>query len=75
MPDRKFFAAAFTALLLLPGPAAADTALATSARHFADPKKVGEAVLKYLFWDVYRAELFAPSQGWRPDAPFALSLN
>ena len=75
MPDRKFLAAAFTALLLLPGPAAADTALATSARHFADPKKVGEAVLKYLFWDVYRAELFAPSQGWRPDAPFALSLN
>jgi hypothetical protein len=75
MPDRRFLPAALVALYLLPGPAVADTALATAARYVADPRKIGEAVLKYLFWDVYRAELYAPAAGWRPDAPFALSLN
>lgn len=75
MPDRRILVAVLAAFLLLPGPAAADTALSTSARYFANPQKVGEAVLKYLFWDVYRAELFAPAAAWRADAPFALSLN
>ena len=75
MPDRRLLSALLVALWLLPAPAVADTAMATAARYFANPQKVGEAVLKYLFWDVYRAELFAPPAGWRADAPFALSLN
>ena len=75
MPDRRMLPAVLVVLCILPGPAIADSALSTVARHIANPQKVGEAVLKYLFWDVYRVELFATPAGWRPDAPFALTLN
>lgn len=36
---------------------------------------VGAARLKYLLWDVYDAELYAPDGNWRADLPFALSLR
>ena len=57
------------------GAAIAGSAANTVARYVANPHKIGEGVLTYLFWDVYRAELYGPAAGWRPDAPFALSLN
>ncbi|MGB0630688.1 MAG: chalcone isomerase family protein [Alphaproteobacteria bacterium] len=75
MPDRRLWSAVLVLLCLAPGPATAGSAEALAARYFANPQKVGEAVLRYLFWDVYRAELFAPAARWRPDAPFALTLN
>lgn len=69
---RKVFAAAFAALVLWPGAGAASPDIAK--RYIGDVRKVGDGVLSYLFWDVYRATLYAPAAGWRRDAPFALSL-
>ena len=75
MPDRRALPVMLVVLCMLPGPAIADSAMSTAARYITNPQKVGEAVLKYLFWDVYRVELFAAPEGWHPDAPFALTLN
>ena len=75
MLDRRILPVMLVVLCILPGPAIAESAMSTAARYIANPQKVGEAVLKYLFWDVYRVELFATPAGWRPDAPFALTLN
>lgn len=36
---------------------------------------VGTARMRYLFWDVYDAELFAPAGVWASDEPYALSLT
>ena len=75
MPDRRMLQVMLVVLCILPGSAIAESAMSTDARHIANPQKVGEAVLKYLFCGVYRVELFATPAGWRPDAPFALTLN
>lgn len=72
----RFSSAILTAFLvaafLSPGPAAASPDIAK--RYIADARKIGDGVLSYLFWDVYRATLYAPAAGWREDAPFVLSL-
>jgi hypothetical protein len=36
---------------------------------------VGKGSMSYLFWDVYDAELFAPTGRYRPDQPLALRLR
>ena len=36
---------------------------------------VGEARLKYLIWNVFDAELYAPFGRWKPEAPFAVTLT
>jgi hypothetical protein len=69
----KLCAVALAAALTWPGPAAANPDIAK--RYIADAKKVGDGVLTYLFWDVYRATLYAPAAGWTPDGPFVLSLR
>ena len=75
MPDRRVvFALAFVSMLL-PGPVAADSALATAARYFSNPAKVGQGLLSHFFWDVYTATLIAPNANWNPDMPFALSVK
>lgn len=38
-------------------------------------KLVGEGRLKYLFWSVFDAALYAPDGIWSEDKPFALSLS
>ena len=68
----RIIAAILAAFLLMPTMATASPDIAK--RYFADAKKIGDGVLTYLFWDVYRATLYAPGPGWRADAPFALSL-
>lgn len=69
---RKLLAATCAALLLWPGAATANPDIA--GRYLVDAQKVGDGVLTYLFWDVYRATLYAPRAGWRADAPFVLTL-
>ena len=44
MPDRRMLPAMLVVLCILPGPAIADSALSTAARHIANPQKVGEAI-------------------------------
>lgn len=66
--------AGFVAAALL-WPAASGASPIVANRYVPDAQKVGDGVLSYLFWDVYRATLYAPGPKWRPDAPFALSLN
>jgi hypothetical protein len=72
----RIYVAVFAALVMstafFPGAASANPAIAK--RYLADVQKVGDGVLTYLFWDVYRATLYAPAAGWRRDAPFVLSL-
>lgn len=60
------------AILLWPAVSGANPDVAK--RYMPDATKIGDGVLTYLFWDVYRATLYAPGGGWRADAPFALSL-
>jgi len=36
---------------------------------------VGEARLSVMFWDIYDAQLYAPSGDWSRGEPFALSLT
>ena len=55
-----------------PGIAAANPDIAK--RYIADAHKIGDGVLTYLFWDVYRATLYAPAADWRAVSPFVLSL-
>ncbi len=38
-------------------------------------EKVGEARLRYLLLDIYDATLFAPNGTYKPDQPFALTLE
>lgn len=69
---RKFLAAACACIFLWPATAAANLDIAK--RYIVNAEKVGDGVLTYLFWDVYRATLYAPKAQWRPDAPFVLTL-
>jgi hypothetical protein len=40
-----------------------------------DMNLIGEARMEVLFWDVYDARLYAPSNSWSPEQPFALVLT
>jgi hypothetical protein len=44
-------------------------------QYFEAPKLVGEARLKFVFWDVYDATLIAPQGNFSPETPFALQLK
>jgi hypothetical protein len=68
----RLLAIVCTALAVLSAPALANPDIAK--RYLPNAQKVGAGVLTYLFWDVYRATLYAPKAGWRRDAPFALTL-
>lgn len=68
----RFLTAILAAMLLWPGVSSANPDVAK--RYIPDAQKIGDGVLTYLFWDVYRATLYAPGTGWRADAPFVLSL-
>ena len=46
-----------------------------SSQYIKNPKLVGEARLKVLFWKVYDAKLSATDGNWKKDTPFALSLT
>jgi hypothetical protein len=70
---RKICTVLIAALLMWPAAAAANPDVAK--RYIADSKKIGDGVLTYLFWDVYRATLYAPAAGWTADGPFVLSLR
>jgi len=43
--------------------------------HIPEAKLVGEGKFTYLFWDVYEAQLFAPSGNWQSQQPYALTLT
>jgi len=58
---------------VMAGQAFAD--LQTAQRHVPDAELVGEGRLKYLFWSVFDAALYAPDGIWSADQPFALSLS
>lgn len=36
---------------------------------------VGQGILKFSFWKVYDATLYAPNGKWQPTAPYALQLT
>lgn len=59
--------------LTLTAPAFAD--LRTARLEIPDAELVGEGRLKYLFWSVFDAALYAPGGTWSKDQPFALSLS
>ena len=69
---KMMFTGILAAALLWPAASGANPDVAKS--YMPDARKIGDGVLTYLFWDVYRATLYAPGAGWRADAPFALSL-
>lgn len=68
---RLIFALALS-LPVLGSTAVAD--LRVASLYMPDAQLAGKARLKYLAWNVYDAELYAPSGRWNPDAPYALSL-
>jgi len=70
---KMMFTGILAAALLWPVASGANPIVAK--RYVPDAQKIGDGVLSYLFWDVYKATLYAPGAGWRPDAPFALSLD
>ena len=43
--------------------------------HVPDARKVGEGRLRYFFWDIYDAVLYAPQGFWKDEPPFALRLS
>lgn len=57
----------------LASPALAD--LRTARLEIPNAELVGEGRLKFLFWSVFDASLYAPSGVWSEDKPFALSLS
>jgi len=44
-------------------------------RAIPNAKLVGEARMRYLFWNVYDVALFAPNGVWDKQKPFALTLT
>jgi hypothetical protein len=44
-------------------------------KNIPDASPVGSGRLRYMFWDVYDATLFAPQGDFKKDKPFALSLK
>ena len=69
----KVRAIIIVAMLLWPNALSANLDVVKS--YMPEARKIGAGVLTYLFWDVYRATLYAPVAGWRADMPFALSLT
>jgi len=69
---RKFFAL-LTCLAIMPGLALA--AANPVQQHVPNANRVGQGTLTYLFWDVYRATLYAPSGSWKEGEPLALTLH
>lgn len=57
----------------LVSPALAD--LRTARLQIPNAELVGEGRLKFLFWSVFDAALYAPGGIWSEDKPFALSLS
>ncbi|NJO36320.1 MAG: hypothetical protein HC871_00340 [Rhizobiales bacterium] len=70
---RKTSLLALLMSLTLAGPTFAD--LRTARLQIPDAELVGEGRLKYLFWSVFDAALYAPGGVWSEDKPFALSLS
>tara|TARA_E500000331_G_scaffold344817_1_gene381580 strand:- start:307 stop:825 length:519 start_codon:yes stop_codon:yes gene_type:complete len=68
----KMVAAILAVMLMIPGALSANPAVAE--RYIPEARKIGDGVLTYWLWDVYRATLYASAEGWSADAPFALSL-
>ncbi|MEM7046137.1 MAG: chalcone isomerase family protein [Pseudomonadota bacterium] len=44
-------------------------------QHVPDAKKVGQGRYRYLLFNVYDAQLFAPGGAWHADQPYALVLS
>ena len=42
---------------------------------FENPKLVGEGTISFLFFDLYKARLYAPNGNWESTKPMALELN
>ena len=55
------------------GPSAASEVIAE--QYMPNPVLVGEARLKFLFWKIYDAELYAPDGVWSETKPFALTFT
>ena len=45
------------------------------ARYMPSPEKVGEGTLSVMFWDAYKAELYAPNGQYQDGQPVALKLT
>ena len=65
----------FGIFLSLLSASSAVASLEVALKHMQDPALVGEARLKFLFWKVYDAELYAPDGVWSETEPFALSFT
>ncbi len=70
---RKSALMSFVLSLALASPVLAD--LRTARLQIPDAELVGEGRLKYLFWSVFDATLYAPGGVWSGEKPFALSLS
>ena len=63
------------AVALMLWPVAATTNQIVAERYILNAREVGSGVLTYLFWDVYKATLYAAGLKWRLDKPFALTFR
>ena len=64
---------AFVLTIFFAAPSAASLDIAQ--QYMANPALVGEARLKFLFWKIYDAELYAPDGNWSDTKPFALTFT
>lgn len=69
---QKFFIVIF---LLLPFTGFANTGQAIVQAQIEDAQIVGQGRMTYMMWDVYDATLYAPNGVYKPNAPYALSLE
>lgn len=64
---------ALTIAVLSAAPSSASVSIAE--QYMPNPVLVGEARLKFLFWKIYDAELYAPNGNWSETKPFALTFT
>lgn len=56
-------------------PFAANAMPGAVKQYVSAPELVGEGTLSVMFWDAYKAELYAPNGKYQQDAPLALKLT
>lgn len=47
----------------------------TAGKYISGPVLVGEGKLRFMFWDIYEAKLFAPEGEYKSDGNFSLKLK
>ncbi len=75
MLKKVFSSFAFIAYAFVPLATMSAYALEQIDTYVPAAKKVGEARMTYIFWNIYDITLYAPQGIWQQDKPFALKLS